>query len=198
MWSGVLETRTGRPAHRRRNPTTAAKSRERQDGGKRIRLVHVVRRRIWIWLALATTASLCAIGAEPPDDPGGIELAPSPPPAATKELVHRWHRDYRRRVSPVLREWESLARAVRERPGDRLTAGCRRLELALRRLGRGRLPVAPDPSISLYLEETLRSLFEASISCTHGAYFLTVWRLEEADESWRQLRGRLLPYGLSP
>lgn len=128
----------------------------------------------------------------------GIELAPASPAAATKELMHRWHRDYRGRITPVLREWEGVARAARQRPGSTLTAGCRRLELALGALERRRLPVAPDPSVSLYLEQTLRSLADAAISCTHGAYFLSTWRLRQADDSWRELRARLLFYGLAP
>ena len=39
---------------------------------------------------------------------------------------------------------------------------------------------------------------DAAGSCTQGAYFLTTWRLHQADESWRQLRGRLQLYGLTP
>ena len=98
----------------------------------------------------------------------------------------------------MLREWESLARVARERPGGTLTAGCRRLESALGELHRARLPVAPDPSISLHLEQTLRSLAEATVSCSHGGYFLTTWRLRQADGSWRELRARLRLYGLVP
>ena len=147
---------------------------------------------------LATSGNLFAAEAEQPAEAADIQWAPSPPAAATKQLVHSWHDDYRGRISPVLREWESLARAVHERPGGSLTAGCRRLELALSKLGRGRLPVAPDRSISLHLERTLRSLADAALSCTHGAYFLTTWRLRQADDSWRELRGRLSIYGLAP
>ncbi len=112
--------------------------------------------------------------------------------------MRRWRRESRDPLAPVLREWEHLARVARRGPGSRLTAGCRRLDLALEGLDRGRLPAAPDPSVSLHLEETLRSLGEAADSCSQGAYFLTAWRLREATESWRQLRGRMLLYGLSP
>ena len=113
--------------------------------------------------------------------------------------MRRWHRDFRGRISPVFHEWEGVARAAREQgPTTGLAAGCRRLDLALGRLDRHRLRAAPDPSVSLHLEKTLRSLAEAARSCTHGAYFLTTWRLRQADDSWRQLRGRLLVYGLSP
>ena len=79
-----------------------------------------------------------------------------------------------------------------------MMAGCRRLASALASVERGHLPTAPDPSVSLHLEETLRALHEASRSCTHGAWFLTGWRLHQAEESWRELRGRLLVYGLAP
>ncbi len=112
--------------------------------------------------------------------------------------MRRWHHDYRGRISPILREWEGLARVTLERPGSRLTAGCRRLDLALSRLEHERLPVAPDPAVSLHLEQTMRSLAGAANSCTHGAYFLTTWRLQQADASWRELRTRLLLYGLVP
>ncbi len=112
--------------------------------------------------------------------------------------MRRWHNDYRGRISPVLREWEGLARAARGRPGSGLMAGCRRLDMALSRLRQRRLPVAPDPSVSLHMEETLRSLAAAAASCTHGAYFLATWRLREADDSWHELRGRLLLYDLAP
>jgi hypothetical protein len=112
--------------------------------------------------------------------------------------MRRWRDDCRGRLSPVLREWQSLEWTGRGWPGDGQLAGCRRLDLALSRLARDRLPVAPDPSVSLHLEETLRSLSDAARSCTHGAYFLAAWRLREAADSWRELRGRLLLYGLAP
>lgn len=165
-----------------------------------------MKRHYWILLALAATAStngcpngsLHAAHAEQPAETAAIRLVPSPPKAAAKELMRRWHREYRGQISPVLREWRILARAARERPGSRLAAGCRSLELALGNLDREILPLAPDPSISLHLGETLRSLADATRSCTHGAYFLTTWRLHQADNSWRELRGRLLLYGLEP
>ncbi len=157
-----------------------------------------MRRLVWICLTLVTSGTLSATGAERQAEAPGIRLAPSPPAAATKEVMRRWHRHYRGLISPVRQEWESLARTTRERPGGRMTAGCRRLDLALEKLRRGRLPVAPDASISLHLEETLRSLAEAAASCSQGAYFLTAWRLRQADSSWRELRGRLLLYGLTP
>lgn len=112
--------------------------------------------------------------------------------------MRRWRREVRDPLSPILGEWESLARLSREGPGSRLTAGCRRLAAALEALEDRRLPPAPDPAVSLHLEETLRALGEAAGSCTHGAYFLTTWRLRQAGSSWRQMRGRLLLYGLSP
>lgn len=147
-------------------------------------------------LAAAEVAALP--DAERPPGAEAIRLAPAPRAAATRQGMHRWHRAYRSRVSPVLREWAAVARVARERPGDSLLAGCRRLDLALDRLRRGRMPVAPDPSVSLHLEQTLRTLAEATDSCAQGAWFLTTWRLREADDSWRQLRSRLLLYGLAP
>jgi len=156
-----------------------------------------VRRLASICLAFAAAGSLSAAAAEKPVETATIQLVPAPP-AAARELMRRWYLDYRGRISPILREWEGLARVARGRPGSGLTAGCRRLDLALSRLGRGRLPVAPDPSVSLHLEEMLGSLADATDSCTNGAYFLTTWRLRQADDSWRELRGRLLLYGLAP
>lgn len=125
-------------------------------------------------------------------------MLPTPPAAETQRRMRRWHLDYRRRISPILREWEGVSRTARERPSANLTAGCRRLDLALARLEHGRLLLAPDPSVSLHLEEALRSLSDAADSCTQGAYFMATWRLREADDSWRQLRRRLLLYGLAP
>ena len=151
-----------------------------------------------ICLALAAGASLAATDTGPPAKRATIQLAPTPPAAATMELMRRWHHDYRGRISPVLQEWEQLARAARGRPGSRLMAGCRRLDMALARLVLRRLRVRPDPSVSLGLEEMLRSLTAAATSCTHGAYFLAIWRLREADDSWRELRNRLLLYDLAP
>jgi hypothetical protein len=147
---------------------------------------------------LAATTSLAAVGEEQPATPVSIQILLSPPAVASKELMNRWHRDYRGRISPVLREWRSLAQAVHERPRSWLTAGCRSLDLALNRLSGAELPIAPDPSVSFHLEEALRSLTKAAESCTQGAYFLTAWRLQQADDSWRELRGRLLLYGLAP
>ena len=157
-----------------------------------------MRRPASILFALVTLPGLAAGGAEAPSEPGRIQLVPSPPAAPVRQMMRRWHRSYRGQMTPVLREWEALAQAARERPGSRLTAGCRRLELALVRLDRGRLPIAPDPSISLHLKETLRSLADAADSCSQGAYFLTTWRLQQADDSWRELRGRLRLYDLTP
>lgn len=139
-----------------------------------------------------------AAAAVPPDEATTLSVRPAPPAAATTRLMRRWRHDTRRRIGPVLREWQALAHAVRERPGRTLAAGCRRLGLALGRLDRDGLPVAPDPSVSLHLEQTLRSLSDAADSCAQGAYFLTVWRLRRADDSWRELRGRLLLYELAP
>lgn len=151
-----------------------------------------------ICLLLAAVGGLAAVGAGAPDDGGTIELVPAPPAPATGDLMRRWHRDTRGRLSPVLHEWELLARAARRGPGSELAAGCRRLDLALAELARERPIVAPDPSVALHLEETLRSLSGAAQSCAQGAYFLASWRLRQADASWLELRGRLLLYGLAP
>lgn len=151
-----------------------------------------------ICLLLTATGGLSGTATGRPVETAAIQIVPTPPPAATEERMRLWHLDYRIRILPVLQGWQDLARATRERPGSRLTAGCRRLDLALTGLAQVRLPLAPDPSVSLHLEETLRSLADAARSCTQGAYFLTTWRLQEADDSWRQLRGRLLMYGLAP
>ena len=158
----------------------------------------IVRRLFPLALALALAARLCLAATEPSGETGAVRMLPSPPSESAAAGMRRWHHDYRARISPVRREWESLARATRRRPGDRLMAGCRSLAAALRSVERSRLPTAPDPSVSLHLEETLRALREASRSCTHGAWFLTAWRLHQADASWRELRGRLLVYGLAP
>ena len=152
---------------------------------------------MWICLTLAAGGS-AAVTAGEPETEAGIRMAPSPPPEAVELRMRRWHREYSGRIEPVLREWESLARAARERPGRTLTAGCRRLESALGELSRTRLPAAPDPSISLHLEEALRTLARAVVSCSHGGYFLTLWRLRQADDSWRELEARLRLYGLVP
>lgn len=162
-----------------------------------------VRRFVSICLALAAAGSgpgTFATGEAPPPrpQPPAIQLSPAPPSQEGRELMRRWRHELREPLSPVLRAWEGLAHAARETPGSPLTAGCRRLGAALEALGDRRLPPAPDPAVSLHLEETLRLLGEAAGSCTHGAYFLTSWRLREAAASWRQLRGRLLLYGLSP
>ena len=178
-------------------PSTPAPPRDGKIG--ELESVHrIVRRLPALTLALALGARLCPAATEPPGETGIVRMLPSPPGEAAAAGMRRWHHDYRTRMSPVLRQWESLARATRQRPGDRLVAGCRSLAAALRSVERGRLPTAPDPSVSLHLEETLRALREASRSCTQGAWFLTAWRLHQAEESWRELRGRLLVYGLAP
>ena len=120
----------------------------------------------------------------------------------TKEVeigMRRWHRAYREWIRPVRREWGDVVRAARSPwAAESLEAGCRRLAVELGALERRRLPVAPDLSVSLYLDGSLRALSEASGSCTRGAYFLTEWRLRQAAESWAELRGRLAIYGLAP
>jgi hypothetical protein len=153
---------------------------------------------LWTCIALLAAGGLQAAAAEPPGEPTTLFLRPAPPTARDEALMRRWHHETRRRIGPVLSEWERLSRAVREQPGRTLAAGCRRLDLALGRLDRHRLPVAPDPSVSLHLEETLRSLSNAADSCAQGAVFLTAWRLRQAETAWRQLRGRLLLYDLTP
>ncbi len=155
-------------------------------------------RRLWTSLALLALGGLQAAAGEPPDETATIFLRPAPPTAATAALMRHWHRETGGRIAAVLREWQGLSRAVSERPGRTLAAGCRRLDLALDRLDRDRLPTAPDPSVSLHLEETLRSLSDAADSCAQGAFFLTVWRLRQAETTWQQLRRRLLLYDLRP
>lgn len=157
-----------------------------------------MRRRLWIRLALTLPAALPAAGGEPAPEAATLRLEAAPPAPAMRELMRRWQRQTRARISPVLREWDGVERAARRGPPRGLAAGCRRLDRALGDLGRDRLPVAPDPSVSLHLEETLRALAEAAESCTQGAYFLTTWRLRRAEASWRELRGRLLLYDLAP
>ena len=138
------------------------------------------------------------VGAEPPSEKATIRLAPTPAEPESHHRMRRWHRTYRQRLSPVLREWELVAKVARERPGAGLLAGCRRLDRALTRLAGAPPPTSPDPSVSLHLEQTLRLLADATDSCTQGAWFLTAWRLRQADDAWRQLRRRLLLYGLAP
>ena len=157
-----------------------------------------MRRLLPICFALAAVGPAAAPAGEPPAEPVTVFLAPAPPSRAAKERMRRWHRDTQGRISPLLREWRSLASTARQRPGQPLTAGCRRLDLALARLDRRGLPAAPDPSASLHLERALRSLSEASRSCAQGAWFLTAWRLRQADAAWRELRGRLRLYELGP
>jgi hypothetical protein len=153
-----------------------------------------------ICLALAGAGgSHLAATAERQSDVPAIEMLPATPTMETEELMRLWHHRYRGRISPVLHEWQRVLETSRgQGPVIGLTAGCRRLGSALDRLDHGRIPAAPDPSVSVHLEKTLRSLAEAARSCSHGAYFLTTWRLEQAEDSWRELRGRLLLYGLSP
>ena len=127
-----------------------------------------------------------------------MRMAPTPAVAESHQRMRRWHRTYRQRLSPVLREWELVARVARERPGAGLLAGCRRLDRALTGLSAAPPPVSPDPSVSLHLEQTLRMLADAVDSCSQGAWFLTTWRLRQADDAWRELRRRLLVYGLDP
>lgn len=197
-----LRSETGAgPLRRGRRPVGAART-ARSGGPDSVPIG--VSRSLWICLALAAAGGLVAareaVGDEPaePTEPTVIHLEAAPPSAGTQRLMRRWHEDARDRVAPVLRAWESVTRAARERPGVALTAGCRRLDLALGELRRDRLPPAPDPSVSLHLEETLRVLAEAAESCTQGAWFLTSWRLRRADAAWHELRGRLLLYELTP
>ena len=150
-----------------------------------------------ICLALAC-GTAAAPATEPPATAATLRLAPAPPDRATREGMRRWHLATHERISPVLREWRRLAQAARERPGRPLAAGCRRLDLALTRLDRRGLAAAPDASASLHLERTLRLLRGAAGSCSQGAWFLTSWRLRQAEDSWRELRARLSVYGLVP
>lgn len=149
-------------------------------------------------LAFAGGGAAAAAATTPADEPNALGLTPTRPDAAATERMRSWHRQTGERISPVLREWESLARSARQRPGQPLAAGCRRLDRALARLDRDGLSRAPDTAASLHLEKTLRALSEASRSCAQGAWFLTGWRLRQADDSWRELRGRLALYGLVP
>jgi hypothetical protein len=99
----------------------------------------------------------------------------------------------------VLREWRAVRRsAAGPWTGESLEAGCRRLGAALGGLDRRRLPPAPDPVASLYLEETLGFLTEAAASCSRGAVFLADWRLRQAAGSWSRLAARLRLYGVEP
>ena len=160
--------------------------------------IRSVRRIASICLLIAATGGPSATAADRPVETATIRMLPTPPAGdnqrAHAPLAPRLPRPHLADPAGVGGRRPGRARAA----GRNLTAGCRRLDLALARLDTGRLLLAPDPSVSLHLEETLRSLTDAADSCTQGAYFMTTWRLREADDSWRQLRGRLLLYGLAP
>ena len=157
-----------------------------------------MRRLATICFLLAAPGGPVPGATEPPSAETTIRMAPAPTAAESHHRMRGWHRTYRQRLSPVLREWELVARVARERPGTDLLAGCRRLDRALTRLAGAPPPPSPDPSVSLHLEQTLRLLTGAVDSCSQGAWFLTAWRLRQADDAWRELRRRLLLYDLLP
>lgn len=174
------------PYHRRHRLAPRARSTTENPS------ISGVKRLIPICFALATGVS------PPPAQTTTLSLQPTPLAAAERQRMRQWSHDALSRISPVLREWDSLARATRQRPGQPLPAGCRRLDLALRDLAEVDLSAAPDPAAALHLERTLRALREAARSCANGAWFLTSWRLGQADASWRELRGRLRLFDLAP
>lgn len=148
---------------------------------------------------LAALLLAAPVAAGPPDPAARIELRAGAADSEEALSMRRWHRRYRKLITPVVHAWDELARSAgRPHPAERMLTGCRELGSALAATDREALLRAPDTAVAVHLDATLRSLASASRSCEQGAYFLTTWRLRQAAGAWAELASRLALHGLGP
>ena len=133
------------------------------------------------------------------DDTAGIRYTlPSRPTSERALEMGDWHRSVQKETDLLSRAWRELLSELASGRPERLSNECGDLERRVRGLDHDALFPVPDGSVEFFLKKSMINLEMALRSCRSERYFETVYRLEEAESSFRRVAAGIRYYDLVP